>query len=359
MPLNTVLHERRRELGLTQEQIAEYLGVSTPAVNKWEKGITYPDITLVPSLARLLKVDLNTLLCFQEALTEKDIIYFQEEVVKEIENNGMGAGFILAEKRIQEYPSCGALLEGMANLMQGSMLMLMSEISEENREKYQLQIAKWYERAMDCDDEAVKNRVGFMIVSQHLRNEEYEKAQQILEQLPEPNVLNRDIFQADIFWKQGNLMEAAKLLQKNLLRHVNDILGILWRLTDIELENGKEDIAREVAQKAKEAADTFDMWGYQGLIGFQSIAMKTKNVEESLSILEQMLVATEKPWEVNQSSLYHYLYPESKANISIRAKVLPPLLKMLENTSEYDYLRSHKEFQELIGKYRKKVEHEY
>ena len=47
---------KRKELSLTQEQIAELLGVSTPAVNKWEKGSTYPDITLLPALARLLKL---------------------------------------------------------------------------------------------------------------------------------------------------------------------------------------------------------------------------------------------------------------------------------------------------------------
>lgn len=59
MKINQIIREKRKELSLTQEQIAELLGVSTPAVNKWEKGSTYPDITLLPALARLLKIDLN------------------------------------------------------------------------------------------------------------------------------------------------------------------------------------------------------------------------------------------------------------------------------------------------------------
>ena len=37
MPMNLVIQERRKELGLTQEQVAEYLNVSIPAVSKWEK----------------------------------------------------------------------------------------------------------------------------------------------------------------------------------------------------------------------------------------------------------------------------------------------------------------------------------
>ena len=40
MPISKVILERRKALGLTQEQIAEYLGVTTPAVNKWEKGVS-------------------------------------------------------------------------------------------------------------------------------------------------------------------------------------------------------------------------------------------------------------------------------------------------------------------------------
>lgn len=40
MPMNIVIQEKRRELGLTQEQLAQYLGVSTPAVSKWEKGVS-------------------------------------------------------------------------------------------------------------------------------------------------------------------------------------------------------------------------------------------------------------------------------------------------------------------------------
>ena len=41
MKINQIIREKRKELSLTQEQIAEFLGVSTPAVNKWEKGSTY------------------------------------------------------------------------------------------------------------------------------------------------------------------------------------------------------------------------------------------------------------------------------------------------------------------------------
>ncbi len=40
MPISTVIREKRKDLGLTQEQVAERLGVSTPAVSKWESGVS-------------------------------------------------------------------------------------------------------------------------------------------------------------------------------------------------------------------------------------------------------------------------------------------------------------------------------
>ena len=38
MKINEVIRQRRKELGLTQDRVAELLGVSAPAVNKWENG---------------------------------------------------------------------------------------------------------------------------------------------------------------------------------------------------------------------------------------------------------------------------------------------------------------------------------
>lgn len=41
MKLNEQIREYRKKVGLTQEQVENYLGVSTPAVNKWESGVSH------------------------------------------------------------------------------------------------------------------------------------------------------------------------------------------------------------------------------------------------------------------------------------------------------------------------------
>lgn len=48
--------------GMTQEKLAERLGISSQAVSKWERGITYPDIAYIPALTQVLDVSADALL---------------------------------------------------------------------------------------------------------------------------------------------------------------------------------------------------------------------------------------------------------------------------------------------------------
>ena len=69
------------------------MGVTAPAVNKWEKGTSYPDITTLPALARILETDLNTLLSFKEELTEQEIAIFLNTLSELLEKERLFKGF--------------------------------------------------------------------------------------------------------------------------------------------------------------------------------------------------------------------------------------------------------------------------
>lgn len=49
-----VISKRRKELGLTQNQLAQSLNISFQAVSKWENNSAYPDIEMLPKLAAAL-----------------------------------------------------------------------------------------------------------------------------------------------------------------------------------------------------------------------------------------------------------------------------------------------------------------
>ena len=57
---------RRKELGLTQREFADRLFVTESAVSKWERGMSYPDITLIRDICAILQVSEHELLTASE-----------------------------------------------------------------------------------------------------------------------------------------------------------------------------------------------------------------------------------------------------------------------------------------------------
>lgn len=64
MSLGTSLAQARRKAGLTQEAVAEKLGVSRQTISKWELDETLPDIRQSKRLAMLYRVTLDALIDF-------------------------------------------------------------------------------------------------------------------------------------------------------------------------------------------------------------------------------------------------------------------------------------------------------
>ena len=75
MELNIGMNIKRLRLakGLTQEQLAELLTISTAAVSKWEARNTYPDITMLFPLAEIFGVTVDELLGYDEAKAKADV----------------------------------------------------------------------------------------------------------------------------------------------------------------------------------------------------------------------------------------------------------------------------------------------
>lgn len=53
---------KRKKKGLTQEQLAEKLGITKNAVSKWERGLSLMDMSLLKPLSEILEVSINELL---------------------------------------------------------------------------------------------------------------------------------------------------------------------------------------------------------------------------------------------------------------------------------------------------------
>ena len=61
MQLSTKIKQLRTKANLTQEQLADELGISPQSVSKWENGVSLPDITLLPSISEIFGVSIDEL----------------------------------------------------------------------------------------------------------------------------------------------------------------------------------------------------------------------------------------------------------------------------------------------------------
>ncbi len=74
--------QRRRELGLTQKEFAAKLFVTESAVSKWERGLSYPDITLLQNICAVLEVSEHELLSGSEDTRQRDSYRLAERYLK-------------------------------------------------------------------------------------------------------------------------------------------------------------------------------------------------------------------------------------------------------------------------------------
>ena len=75
------IQELRKEKGLTQEVLAEKLGITKNAVSKWERGISLMDLSLLKPLSEILEVSITEILS-GDRIDNKSLKNVAEEVVK-------------------------------------------------------------------------------------------------------------------------------------------------------------------------------------------------------------------------------------------------------------------------------------
>ena len=108
---------KRREKGLTQEDLAAYIGVSKASVSKWETGQSYPDITLLPQLGAYFNISIDELMGYSPQLTPADIKVLYHRLADDFAARPMAEVLAECETIIKKYYSCFPLLLQMAVLL--------------------------------------------------------------------------------------------------------------------------------------------------------------------------------------------------------------------------------------------------
>lgn len=107
------IKEYRLKKGYTQEQLANELGVSPQTVSRWETGITYPDIVMLPVIAELFGTSIDHLLGYAKTCTKEERRAFfckmsRLEAAEKIESH---------RQMLKEFPNDTYIQFSLANLI--------------------------------------------------------------------------------------------------------------------------------------------------------------------------------------------------------------------------------------------------
>ncbi|MCQ2555618.1 MAG: helix-turn-helix domain-containing protein [Clostridia bacterium] len=81
--LGMMISSLRKENGMTQQDLADRMGVTDKAVSKWERDLSCPDVNSLPKLAEIFEVSVDELMQVkQEAETRKDYTPFIKLVLR-------------------------------------------------------------------------------------------------------------------------------------------------------------------------------------------------------------------------------------------------------------------------------------
>lgn len=349
MKIHEIIRARRMKLGLTQEQLAGKLGVSAPAVNKWERGNSYPDITLLPVLARTLGVDLNTLLSFQEDLTDQEIGAFLNYLSETGRAEGCGAAFALAEEKLREFPGNDRLAYSAAGILSGAVTLWSEGAPPEEVSAWKETVRALYRRCAASSDPQVREGAGHALISRYLEDGDLEEAEALLSALPDTD-RDKPILLSHLRRKQGRHEDAWPILEGELYRRADGVQAVLLFLMNLALEAGDHDAAFTFAETASAAGHLLGQWNYTAENPLFFLALKEQDAPAALASLERMLKSLRTPWRLNESPLYRHVTMKVGAETA-QAQLLPQLLEALDRDPECAFLRELPEYDALVRRW--------
>lgn len=214
MTIGTRIKQLRQERNITQEQLAESLGITSRAVSQWECDRTAPDILQLPALANVFNVTTDFLLGV-------DITRRKEEIAKVCEYNSlnfmvggdMRGSIEYLTGKLKEYPNAPELIAALAGSEYGLYFQSGEEFEKEEKTRKAEEIINLCERGIKCT-ESGGNTSYFKQLTVYLHTflGNIERAQEIANSMPDIPQTRAMLYPRTLKGK-----EAAEKNQYNLL----------------------------------------------------------------------------------------------------------------------------------------------
>lgn len=197
------LRKLRIKNDLTQEKLAEIFGISPQAISRWENNLTYPDLTMLPSIANYYNVSIDELMGMDEIRNVKKINSIFS-IVHEYESKGMiDEAIQTLREAIKVYPNDYGFLSELA-------LALTLKINiDTDCELVNEAIAISERVLLNSTNEKIRSTTKANLCFLYLKTNEYEKAIKLANTLPHVWEC-REILLPEMFIEDDYIIELKK-----------------------------------------------------------------------------------------------------------------------------------------------------
>lgn len=236
---------KRREKGITQDELASCMGVTKASVSKWETGQSYPDILLLPKLAAYFNVSIDELMDYTPQLTKDDIRRIYHQMATEFISVPFSKAKEKCEVYIQKYYSCFPFLLQMAILYVNHHMMAGSQ---ENITSILEDAIKLCQRIQtESDDPLLRQKAVYIEAA---INQILNRPERILELLGEeitPEMSGSQLI-INAFQMLGNQQKARQLAQIYVYNLLGEQLSVMPTYMQLYKENlpRLEEIVRRI-----------------------------------------------------------------------------------------------------------------
>ena len=229
----------RKQKNMSQEVLAQVLGVTFQAVSKWETGAAMPDVSMIPAIARFFEVSTDELFDFN--------LIEQEEQVMEL--CGDAAEYRFSDPAKSETMLREALKQFPGNEIILNNLLYTMRAPERNEEvvtlcKSILEVTKY-------DD--VKYDVLRILAETYHAMGQQALVKPTLEQIPEIYFSKLEL---DAELLEGE--EAMKAARSQAYLSRDDLLNMLSRMCQLCRESGETDRSKEYAELTRKVYELFE-----------------------------------------------------------------------------------------------------
>lgn len=337
MQVGEVIRKYRKSKNMTQEEMARRLGVTAPAVNKWEHGNSLPDITLLMPIARLLGISTDELLAYQQELTAEEIGEILKRATTMLEEMPYQDAFAWAKERLEECPNCESLILQMAVLLDAERTI--QEIPDP--ETYDAYINACYGRALQSKDEKIRNGAADSLFHFYMKKREYEKAGEYLNYFSEQDPARKEK-EAQLYSETGQVEEAYKTYEHLLFSEYQRVNGIFHGMYLLALKQEDLKMAHLLVDKQVELVKCFEMGKYYEAASRLELATIEKEEDQVIALMKEMLASVSLINSFYESPLYRHM-EFKKPGEKFFEELRKNLLKCFRDEETYGFLKSRLE----------------